>query len=221
MPHNPLTRDFLRKLNSLQRLAALVEGTLEKEASELDARLTNDAKGLTEGARHDLFEYHAEDYFELSDEFATLLRYSILTGADSALEAYLNNTCASYAEIEATAVKLSDFRGAGIERARDYLKKVAGIVFPDVSVEWTTVKRLHDVRNAILHAEGYVPPEKTDLRMWSVSVPGITITAGGVISLEREFTSTAVGAYEAFARSFDEACQSLGLWRTVFPVEES
>lgn len=221
MSHNPLTRTVERKLCSLQRLTELVEETLVSQAAELDARLTAEAERFAEEERQEFFEHHAEDYFELADEFPTLLRYSVLTGADTGLEVYLNDTCATYAEVNAAPVSLGDFRGTGIERAREYLKKVARVQFPDFLSEWTTVRRLHDLRNAIVHADGYVPPDRTALRQWSRTVRGLEITPLGVISLKREFTGAAIDAYAAFVKVFDESCETLGLWRSVFPAEDA
>jgi len=220
MPHNPLTRDFERKLFMLRRLADLVEETLIAQSEELNARLSKEAGHYAEEERQDFFEYHAEDYYALADELPTLLRYSVLVGADTGLEVYLNDTCATYAEVHQATVTVDDLRGAGIERARDYLKKVARISFPDTRPEWATVRRMHDLRNAIVHADGYVPPDRTKLRDWCSSIPGLRITSANVISLTRDFTDAAITAYEAFATEVDAACEPLGLWQSIFPPIE-
>src|SRR5215208_3051638 len=215
--HNPLTRDFDRKLARLDRLAGLVEDTLVTLAADLDARIAAEAQDFPEEHRQDFYEFHAEDHHELSTELPTILRYSVLTGADTACEVYLNNTCETYAEVEGATIGLTDLHGRGIERARDYLKKVARIPFPDNQPEWTTVRRLHDLRNAIVHADGLVPPSRKDLLQWSASIPGLRITESGVIAFGREFTGAALAAYQAFAERVDEACEELKLWRSVFP----
>jgi hypothetical protein len=220
MSYNPLSRFYHRKLDHLARLADLVEVTLVTQAAELDARLATEAERYTDEERQDFYEYHAEDYYELADELPTLLRYSVLTGADSGLEVFLNDTCETYAQVHHATVSLGDLRGAGIERARAYLKKVARIPFPDTSVEWTAVKRLHLLRNAIVHADGYIPPEKEEVRKWCSSIPGLKITAVGEISLAREFTGAALATYRAFVDKVDDACQPLNLWYSVFPPIE-
>jgi hypothetical protein len=86
MTHSPLTRYFERKLEKLSDFADLVENTLITRASELDAGLTVEAERFAEAERHEFFEHHAEDYFNLADALPTILRYSVLTGADTALE---------------------------------------------------------------------------------------------------------------------------------------
>jgi hypothetical protein len=206
----------------LQRLANMVEDSLVAQAAELDARLSTDAEQFPEANRQEFFEFHAEDYYELADELPTLLRYSILTGADTGLEVFLNDTCATYAEVHNATITLSDLRGAGVERARDYLKKVARMPFPDTTPEWTSVKRLHQLRNSIVHADGYIASDRNDIRKWAPSIYGLHIAASGAISLTREFTDAAISAYHAFAAQVDEACKQLALWHSVFlPVEDA
>jgi len=220
MPHNPLTRDFEIKLVRLGRLADLVEDSLVAQAAELDARVSAEMERYSGEDRQDFYEFHAEDFYELGDELPTLLRYSVLTGADAGLEVYLNDTCATYAEVHQSTVKLADIHGVGIDRARTFLKKVARIPFPDKGPEWMLVKRLHELRNVIVHADGYVAPNRNDVRQWTTQIVGFHITQFGVISLARDFTGAALDAYHAFASRVDDACEQLSLWRSVFPPVE-
>jgi hypothetical protein len=220
-PHNPLTRHFERKLERLSGFADLVEQTLVTRSTELDARLSTEAENFAEDERHEFFEYHAEDYFNLADALPTILRYSVLMGADTALEVYLNDTCETYAKVNDATLRLDDLKGTGIERARKYLKKVARIPFPDEKPTWTTVLRLHELRNCIVHADGFVQEKQADLVRRSAMIMGLRITASGLISLDRQFAVSAISAYKAFAVEFDRACVDLGLWRSEFPTENA
>src|SRR4051794_612792 len=105
MWNNPLTREFERKLDKFAGFAELVEETLLNRAAELNARLSLEAEKYPEEDRQDFFEYHAEDFFELADELPTILRYGVLTGADTALEVYLNDSCETYAEVHNATVR--------------------------------------------------------------------------------------------------------------------
>src|SRR4051812_18611071 len=113
MSHNPLSQDFARKLERVHRFGRIVEETLLVEAAALDAQLADESKTLDPDATRELYEFHAEDYIELSDELPTVLRYSILVAADTALEAYLNDTCQTFAEVHKTRLVLSDLTGSG------------------------------------------------------------------------------------------------------------
>ena len=84
--HNPETRDLKRRLERLSSLARIVEETLEAQLNTLDTKVTIVAATLVGEARDDYIEWHAEDFFMLDDELPTLLRFSILVGAEAALE---------------------------------------------------------------------------------------------------------------------------------------
>jgi hypothetical protein len=219
MNQNPLTREFKGKLAKLDGFAGLVEDTLVARSAALDADLSARAENFAEEERREFFEFHAEDYFELADELPTILRYAVLTAADTALEVYLNDTCETFAEVHNASVRLADFGGIGIERARKYLKKLARVPFPDERPSWISVVRLHELRNCIIHADGIVAVSRNELRQWSDSMAGLRITENGTISLSREFAKTALTFYERFAADFDEACGVLDLWQSVFPTE--
>jgi hypothetical protein len=213
-----LARAFAQRLFKLRRFAVMVEETLVDRAAALDAELAA-AEGLAEHEREDLVDSYALDFLELGDELPTVLRYAVLTAADTAAEAFLNRTCEAYAEVTSTKIRVTDLKGSGIQRARDYLKKVAAVGFPGDESIWTTVTRLHELRNAIVHADGVVAPSRVELRKWSASIPGLRISEHGVVILDADFTSFALGEYETFAVTVDHNTAHLGLWKLELPFE--
>ena len=58
----------------------------------MDSELSEAARDYPQQERDDLIETYASDFAELGDELPTILRYSVLVAADSALEAHLANT---------------------------------------------------------------------------------------------------------------------------------
>jgi hypothetical protein len=62
---------------------------LELEAYRFDTDLESMAIAFPEHERAEFYDSHVDDYIELADELPSMLRYSVLTRADSALEAYL------------------------------------------------------------------------------------------------------------------------------------
>jgi hypothetical protein len=213
-----LARAFTQRLIQLRRFAAMVEETLVDRAAALDSELAA-AAGLTQHEREDLVDSYALDFLELGEELPTVLRYAVLTAADTASEAFLNSTCAAYAHVSGTKIRVTDLKGSGIQRAREYLKKVAAVQFPDDRPTWTTVTRLHELRNCIVHAEGVVAASRLDLRKWSADVRGLRISDHGVITLDAQFTEFALNAYEAFAADVDQCTDNLGLWKLELPFE--
>jgi hypothetical protein len=140
--NNPLTRQFQEDLDRLHRYTSGVEKFLAAEAKSLDERVTAGSESLSPEDRQEYFEYYAEDFVEVSEELPTILRYSVLIAANSALEQYLDSTCHSHQKVSKSPVALTDIAGKGIQRAYRYLKKVAGIPFPDQDKPWSAVVRL-------------------------------------------------------------------------------
>ncbi|TOH91112.1 hypothetical protein CGI70_23555, partial [Vibrio parahaemolyticus] len=54
---------------------------------------------------------------------------------------------------------LKDYSGSGIERAKNYLRKVAKIEVPTGTVSWGKVVEARDIRNIIAHNAGHLDKE--------------------------------------------------------------
>jgi hypothetical protein len=210
-----------RTLYKLERFAELVEEMLGAESISLDVRLGATAEKYPESERAEYFEAHAEDSFELSDELPSILRYSVLTRADSALENYLVSTAVTFAELHKPSVVLKDFVGTGFRRAQQYLKKVAGVQFPEDAPEWVAVLRLRELRTCVVHADGYINEDHGVLKRWINATPGIRVFSSRSVTLAADFSGTAIGWYIRFAELFDPCCEGLGLWASVFPVDDA
>ncbi len=219
-PNCPLTRDFQVRVEKLRRFATMVEETLVARAAGLEMLLTDQGTQIPSDDRADLFEHYADDMFERADELPTILRYSVLTSLDAAFETHLNDTCATHRPIHSPGISLQDLKGSGTERSRRYLTKVAGIRWPDDDMCWSTVLRLHEVRNCIVHADGAVDLSRGVIEKWASSFPGLRITHDRVVSLDAAFTHAAVDAYQSFALTLDATLAGLSLWQSVFPIEE-
>jgi hypothetical protein len=216
--NNPLTREFTNKVRKLERFAVIVEEALQARASALDEALVAGAENYSQSERQDLFEYHAEDFLDLSDELPSILRYSVVTAADSAVEHYLKRTADRYSDLRKASVRMSDLTGSGLERAQQYFKKVAQITFPDSAPTWTAILRLRELRGCLVHADGYVSEDRTRLARWLGTTSGIRLSPGRTVALEASFTRDALGWYATFASDFDAVCAPLGLFEAEFPL---
>ena len=220
MPHNPHTQWFDETLYKLEQFDALVETMLKHEIAKLEAHLDTQAKALSESDRIEYFDWHAEDFFELSTQLPTVHRYSIITAADSALETYLTDTCNTYADLRGASLRLTDLAGRGLVRAHHYLKKVAMIEFPEGLPDWVAVLRLRELRNCIVHADGQIEEHRAELLNWIKAQDGISVSSGGTVTLHASFTTTALNWYRSFGGTLDVATNSLGLWGAIFPNEK-
>jgi len=217
--YNPHTRELYETLMRLREYASAVEGFLEREAEALGSRLEEEAKRFPEDERGEYFEVHALDIVEISHEMPTLLRHSVVTAADAALERYLMDTCRTHATLNQKPWPPSPPWRSPLGGARKYLKSVAGIAFPDQDRSWTAVLRLRELRNAIVHADADVS-SLAALRQWLQEQEHVTVSVDYTVSFETHFLDDALSWYRQFAEALDSACEQLGLWASVFPPEE-
>jgi len=195
-----------------------VEKFLATEMAALNSRIEAGSAAYAPEDHQDYFEAaHLDDYMELSQELPTILRHSILTAANSALEQYLNETCRAHAEVTKTRLDVADLAGTGLRQAQVYLKKVGGMIFPDHDESWVAVQRLRELRNSIVHGDAYVHESNAPLISWLEKCRGVKISASHFVTLEAPFVGEALTWYERFAEVFDEACEPLSLWFSVFP----
>lgn len=95
------------------------------------------------------------------NSFSQILYKSFIMFCFAFLEESLDNICGhieKQKEKEGLKIKLSDFHGKGIERAKTYLIKVGDYPasFFD-SRSWQDIKRLQEIRNIFVHCGGKIP----------------------------------------------------------------
>jgi len=66
----------------------------------------------------------------------------------------------TYANVRKELVKVRDFKGTGIIRSKQYLEKVVRMDFPDKGPAWQGIVKVRDLRNCVVHDDGYITEEK-------------------------------------------------------------
>jgi hypothetical protein len=134
-------------------------------------------------------ENYNEDYFIIDEIFARQMRYSVLVTIYTILEMALNDLCNQLRRINELAVELDDLTGAGIDRAKRYLKKVCQIDFPDQSREWNEINKLNKIRNCIVHTQGNILEAKNteELKNIVTNTKGLSIERDRYIKIEPSY----------------------------------
>lgn len=86
--------------------------------------------------------------------FPNLQRRSALITLFSFLEYELNKLCTLLQRTENYNVSFRDIAGAGIERAKTYLLKVASLDVDPAAAAWNEIKNIQALRNLVVHADG-------------------------------------------------------------------
>jgi hypothetical protein len=130
-----------------------------------------------------------------------IVRGSILVMACGVLESFMSAFCDLLYQAQGFALSPGDLRGSGVERARTYIKKVAGLPFPDGL--WPNLLALFNVRHAIVHANGRLR-DAGKLQSVRQHFPSVAIDPNGEIWPEAEAIETALDLLENFTDQMEQ-----------------
>lgn len=144
-----------------------------------------------EEASNAWFEHH----WLVEEAIPRSLRYSFVTATASTLEFLLTKACREMKRRRALSLSFNDLRGEGMPRALNYLRKVAGVDAPGLTLE---LSNFLTVRNCVVHANGLVEdarePEKVKKAIAGLS--GFGIDGEGYVTIKE-------GVCEHFAEAAD------------------
>ncbi|WP_428909064.1 hypothetical protein [Niallia sp. Krafla_26] len=99
---------------------------------------------------------HVKPIAQYGVEFPNIMRTSLFYSCFAYLENYLLIICKEIRRFKKIEIEINDIRHKGIEKAQVYLKKIAGLKFPDQSSEWNHIKKCNKVRNILIHNGGII-----------------------------------------------------------------
>jgi len=127
----------------------------EQYLAAMEGFLKNESLSIRERYRDIADPYNELEALE--DFFPTILRQSFFVATYSLAEGKLDEMCRSVQKSKSLQRSLSDMSGKGIQRARKYLKKEAGITFPDsLKPIWEELNNYRKLRNCFVHNQGYL-----------------------------------------------------------------
>ncbi|PNQ79325.1 hypothetical protein [Paenibacillus sp. F4] len=180
---------FEKELNNFKMYCKLTENQLENLKHELKKNNVREENFLNWLLLNNKY----------SDEFPQILRNSLLVSLYAFFENQLALICDYYKQQKNIVISVADLKGAGIERAKNYMKKVIQSNFPETTDEWKTIKNCALVRNCIVHCGGDVElfSRTIDLRK-SINRLGKSIfeTERNKIYICKEFISEIIIAME-------------------------
>lgn len=148
-----------QELNHLESMAREYVQTLDKCDDEEKDRIYF---SLIDGGSAHVFDYEhssINSFYQIQWRSEFLVIYSYF-------EQMLNHLCKVVQERSNFKLGFKDINGAGIERARTYLVKVANVDKPFETKNWQRAKLLSEIRNAIAHSNSeikYTPNDSKTL----------------------------------------------------------
>lgn len=146
-------------LGHLKNFAETLETLLADEQKQFDAWAAEEAAKLPKEKQEEFYDIQSDQYWLLSDVFPNILRQSFFVTCYSLLESRLLNLCIHIKKEKNLRIGYNDLKCKGIFAAQTYLKKVAGISFPDQNLSWQEVLVYNRIRNIIVHNYRKVDPQ--------------------------------------------------------------
>lgn len=142
-------------LSDLEKFQIFVELS-ERHWSEELIKYNESDIGTNESICWDKYKYRNDLSTHFQEVFPQYQKQSFLLMLVSLFEDYLNQLCHSFHFEKGLSCTLKDYNGSGIERAKNYLRKVAKIEVPTGTVSWGKVIEARDIRNIIAHNAGHL-----------------------------------------------------------------
>ena len=212
------------EFDHLRSYAETLESALEKLHKDLDKEIRQHFKKAPPLTQEDIQEREdliGEKSREILDIFPYIMRNSLFITLYSLLEHELDSLCDCICEEKNYSVKRSDLRGKGIHRAKTYLKKVAGVDFPDTTPSWTAIVHYNYIRNFIVHNDGELDNIKRARKVrefvgdtssvYAVAKPFAYVDADQRIWFNKGFHNEVINTLKSFYGELREALDKSGI----------
>jgi len=198
--------DAVQPIRRVRDCDATVEDLLSRKGEAFGDWLEEQSQDLGEHHQQEMVDRYWEEFHNYDDSYPETTRRALFVVAFSHLEHALNKLCRIVQDSLQLRARLKDAHGKGIVRAKTYLKRIAGLQFPDGGVEWVRVQELQEVRNCIVHRAGEVGDSDNNLKKWIDAHADIaSVSPAGTLALEEGFLPYALDVIEAILREIHAA----------------
>ncbi len=175
-------RAFQGEMYELNEVSDLIEKNIQRGFDDF-------GRGIPEDDIQDFIDCHYDELVLHRNTYPTFLRGSLLVTTCSLVEKELNSFAEALLKQSESGLKLKDFAGQGIQRAKLCIEKACGRPFPSNTLAWQRIINVHDMRSVVLHSgweiESAKNPEKTKRRV--ENIVGIDLSVDGFVSISSEF----------------------------------
>ena len=159
-------RLLLFEFDALEVHRSFAKASLARAIKSLERRVAKEVADLDDDQRDAYHDHMYNEYDNVNEVLPRLQWNSEFLLVYSTFEHMLNELCRVVKKRSGFDLSFKDLGGSGIERAKNYLSKVAGVKTPFDKPNWQRAKLLGEIRNAIAHRNGEVdclPNDKKSL----------------------------------------------------------
>jgi hypothetical protein len=193
-------RLFIFEFDALETHRAFVAKHFAATTKEFEERFASEMKAVPRDERDELRDLWIDEY-ETTVEILPRVQWNAqLLVAYSTFESILQSLCNIVEKRCKLPISFKELGGAGIQRAADYLRKMAGVRSPFETPEWQRALLLGELRNKIAHTNGVVelqPQNKKSLYFRAGKVEHLRFAEGSkadeaLLVLNAEFVEAAL-----------------------------
>jgi hypothetical protein len=182
-----------------------MERMLDKEHVGLAKRAKRAAAKIKGDQLREIYlEDLSEERTQLTQTFPGIVRSSFFAQCMSGFETYLLRAAETHRKQNGIALTMRDLNGDGISKANTYFTKVAKLPFPHETAHWLHLSHLGKIRNAVVHADAIVAPDKIKgiKDFVSIAFPEIAMSANGKLTFSPLACAKLIEICDAFLKEF-------------------
>lgn len=193
-------------LSELSECSSSLEGSIEMDRKRLSEWIDKRSENLTEEQKEQLVEFYLDDYSKITDVIPNIFRSSLFVSYYSFLESTLLTICRHLINDNNYKLDPDDLRDTGIFKAQTYLKKVAGIKFPDNISSWNNIIYYNRIRNHIVHDQRRIPKSSVEkIKPFVKKNKWLKIDSMNRISFPKDFSTEVTKTLKEFFAKVIEA----------------
>ena len=140
------------ELEQMDRYLDLLHDAISENEKQFEASIEKIASNLSEDEKAEFYEFHEDDFIELSADFPRLLFSSFIVSWYSFVENSLISFCKNQNLKISISIQDNENYEAGIRRAYNFLNRAAGYQIDNI--HWQELTRIGKTRNKIVHKNG-------------------------------------------------------------------
>jgi len=150
-------RLFLFELDALETHRDFAAKHFAATTKAFEERFSADISEMSDTERYEQQDLWRDEYETIMEILPRLQWHAQFLVVYSTFEHSLQLLCDVVKGRSQLPIAYKDLAGLGIQRASEYLKKMAGVKAPFATPEWQRALLLGEIRNKITHVNGNVP----------------------------------------------------------------
>lgn len=182
---------------------------LQGEKQQIEERLSEMSAGLPQEEAAFLDYEFSDEFYLIDNVFLPLFLHSSTISLFAFFESELTGLCKRLDRSRGQGSAWSTLGGAGIEKAKAYLKGYRDVSFGKLNPYWENLNNMQSIRNCLAHANGDInqmsnSTKKQKIRHIVSSTNGLSIVDDNQLNIENRYLQERSADVRAFLLALSE-----------------